>query len=171
MKRIRVDIINLHYRIVLPNQELKSYIRRVAARKKLNQVIVKHACRSITSINGIHGLPVHLHPHKPFSPGALVEVSAKAEVVWYSIDGRNVLVQACGILVGGRADGTGLIEFICVGGGVAGGGDGVSGISDVSSDPRCKAAFEATIYDGVAVRVSASEDAGGGGGGGGSGSR
>lgn len=91
------DIVNLHHRRGLSNQELKPEIRSLTRREKLVQVICEYSRRVIACVDRIHRLLVDLDTDKAFASGAFVEIGPEAEIVRDAGDGGKVLAERSGV--------------------------------------------------------------------------
>ena len=148
MQRDSADVIDLDRRSDPPDQELEQQ-HVISFGSELIQVIIIHPRGLIASIHSLDRLAIDHNPDKARRLGALIEVSAEAQVVGHAGFGPQRLSQARRVCVPVRGDGAGLAELVRGGGGVAGGGEGVGGAGDVLGDPGGEGAFEAAVCDPV----------------------
>ena len=80
LQRHCADIINLHYRRVLSNQELKPKIVS-SSRGKLDHIIHEHSCRIIACVDRVDRLLVNLDTYKTFASSTFVEICAEPQGV------------------------------------------------------------------------------------------
>lgn len=152
MQRYHTDIINLHNRGRLTDQELKPQIRAVRRSGELNQIVLENARRLlIASVHSVHRLTVDHDAHESFPTRTFVEVGPESQIVRHTSNGFQVLIETCRGGVCLWSDRSGLIEFVGKVGIVAGRAEGVSITGEVFRDPGRQAAFEVTVGDSVVI--------------------